>query len=329
MRLFTKDTSRKFGGKFFAFTMAEILISLTIIGVIAAIVIPSLAGNIEKKTLVAKQKAFYSRMSQALALIDKDLNKYGQYSATYDEENSSLNVATDTGAMAFVTEALGQTIKINNVCDNENFKKCGVPDNITNMSGTKRSIPKTLSELWSAFTTTQHCNYAGIDLGQYIPVNTDAVAFETVNGESVVVYYNPKCQAYNNKFTHAYIMPRMCVNFVYDLNGRKGPNKIYQDVFILTMFGTENNVTVSPIVTSNSFGTNSYCKTIDNNSKVADLDETVAILINKDLITNLTGAYNSYGMAYGSYTIGLLNNGTIIKSYGGGTDPIGYCVKKK
>lgn len=41
----------------YGFTMAEILLSLTIIGVVAAITLPSLTGNINKRTWNTQRKA--------------------------------------------------------------------------------------------------------------------------------------------------------------------------------------------------------------------------------------------------------------------------------
>ena len=306
MRFFTEHKNENFGSKCFAFTMAEILISLTIVGVIAAIIIPSIQANIEKKARATKHKAFYSRMSQAFAMIDKNLNKYGQYSATYDEENSSLNVTLDTGAMAFVTEALGQTIKMNNICDNENFKQCGVPDKIINLSGTKRDVPTTLGGLHSGFSTLQ--DFWGF---KNSPVNTNAAAFETVNGESVVVYYNPKCQSYIESIKKPYpfseyIMPRVCVNMIYDLNGRKGPNKIYEDVFILTVLGPENPNVVSPIVKHVEYWTydTNFCQTLNNGTRLATIDETIHIVINKPLITDADTGYGAWHTAPDNIAIG-------------------------
>ena len=46
-----------------AFTMAEILLSLTIIGVVAAITLPSLTGNINERTWNTQRKALYARFS--------------------------------------------------------------------------------------------------------------------------------------------------------------------------------------------------------------------------------------------------------------------------
>ena len=63
-------------GMTFAFTMAEILLSLTIIGVVAAITLPSLTGNINERTWNTQRKALYARFSQAIALMPA-LNGYG------------------------------------------------------------------------------------------------------------------------------------------------------------------------------------------------------------------------------------------------------------
>ena len=72
-------------GRRIAFTMAEILLSLTIIGVVAAITLPSLTGNINERTWNTQRKALYARFSQALALMPS-LNGYG--TLTEDESGS-------------------------------------------------------------------------------------------------------------------------------------------------------------------------------------------------------------------------------------------------
>ena len=61
-----------------AFTMAEILLSLTIIGVVAAITLPSLMGNINERTWNTQRKALHARMSQAIAMMPQ-LNGYGNF----------------------------------------------------------------------------------------------------------------------------------------------------------------------------------------------------------------------------------------------------------
>ncbi|MBR6163752.1 type II secretion system protein [bacterium] len=56
-------------GKKCAFTLAEVLITLVIIGVIAAITVPTLMNNTNKQEYVSKLKKAYSTLSQATNLI--------------------------------------------------------------------------------------------------------------------------------------------------------------------------------------------------------------------------------------------------------------------
>jgi prepilin-type N-terminal cleavage/methylation domain-containing protein len=52
--------------KKFAFTLAEVLITLTIIGVISAMVLPNMLGHWEKKALETQTKHFYSMLQLAI-----------------------------------------------------------------------------------------------------------------------------------------------------------------------------------------------------------------------------------------------------------------------
>jgi len=55
-----------------AFTLAEILITLGIIGVVAALTMPSLIANYEKKRTVVQLKKAYSSIAQAIQLAEVD-----------------------------------------------------------------------------------------------------------------------------------------------------------------------------------------------------------------------------------------------------------------
>ncbi len=56
----------------FGFTLAEILITLAIIGVVAALTLPTLVQNYKKKEYSTKLKKFYSTMQQAIQLSEID-----------------------------------------------------------------------------------------------------------------------------------------------------------------------------------------------------------------------------------------------------------------
>lgn len=49
-----------------AFTLAEVLVTLGIIGVVAAITMPTLIDNHQKKVAATRLEKFYSMMSQAV-----------------------------------------------------------------------------------------------------------------------------------------------------------------------------------------------------------------------------------------------------------------------
>ena len=104
--------------------MAEILLSLTIIGVVAAITLPSLTGNINERTWNTQRKALYARMSQAIALMPA-LNGYGTLSEETDSAGSTSII--DTAAEVFITDGLAKVMKINNICDNDHIEDCGIP----------------------------------------------------------------------------------------------------------------------------------------------------------------------------------------------------------
>ena len=71
------------------FTLAEVLITLGIIGVVAAITMPTLINNYREKATVNKVKKFYSMMSQAYLLSVKD-NEHADPWNVGNGQNSQL-----------------------------------------------------------------------------------------------------------------------------------------------------------------------------------------------------------------------------------------------
>ena len=261
-----------------AFTMAEILLSLTIIGVVAAITLPSLTGNINERTWNTQRKALYARFSQAIALMPS-LNGYA-------------------GTETFVTDGLAKVLKINNICDSEHFEDCGIASKWTDFSGSNiSSIPNTLYTLNSAFDySSTFVDSNGNTYSHSVTVpDTEAAAFETVNGESIIVYYNPQCTSdlsIQLGGTTNYVQKSMCANFIYDLNGSKGPNTIGKDIgFITAMYPSDSNVVaVSPLgslsdAAGNHSAASGLCRIqYGDSSRAPNYDEGASIFINKKFI---------------------------------------------
>lgn len=79
-----------------AFTLAEVLITLGIIGIVAAMTLPAITANTRKKETSARIKKFYSTMQQAIMRSEVDNSEsiyWEKNSEIRDENGVSDNVA--------------------------------------------------------------------------------------------------------------------------------------------------------------------------------------------------------------------------------------------
>ena len=92
----------------------------------------------------------------------------------------------------------------------------------------------------------------------------------------------------------------MCVNFVYDLNGTKGPNKLGGDIGFMTAFYPTDSTLVAVMPLKNiqpyqsdypefSIGlANSLCrKNHGDDAKVANIEELKSIFVNRNFGLNV------------------------------------------
>lgn len=264
--------------------MAEILLSLTIIGVVAAITLPSLTGNINERTWNTQRKALYARMSQAISLMPA-LNGYG----ITDNLNSTENQAAET----FITAGLSKVLKINNVCNHEHLSDCGIPSKVTGMNGsiTFEAFPTKLSELndmlyGGGYTYTEG---GAVYSDPNAKLDIKTAAFETLNGESITLFYNPNCQA-DMQESNTYSQSKVCANFIYDLNGNKGPNTFGKDLGIITVLYPSDSVVVAPVpairdITGiKQFEAGRKCAEYDSEYRMPNKAELASLFYNKNLL---------------------------------------------
>jgi len=275
-----------------AFTMAEILLSLTIIGVVAAITLPSLTGNINERTWNTQRKALYARMSQAIALMPA-LNGYGTVTAATESAS-----AVDTAAETFVASGLSKVLKINNICDNEHLADCGIPTTINDYSNSQltNSDLATLVDYNNMFSGSFDTGSAIIEYNSQ--TNTKSVAFETQNGESIIVFYNPQCQPDLNETSSYFTQTKMCANFIYDLNGSKGPNTMGKDIGFITALYSTDSIVVAPMPLMQKVSSkkkqneaSKACTEQDPDSRLPNREEISAMFYNKALLGEMTGGY--------------------------------------
>ncbi len=268
------------------FTLAEILITLAIIGIVAAITLPSLLVNVNEKAWDAQKKALHARLAQAIG----QMNALGGY-GTYTEDGDGA-VTADTAAESFILDALSKVYKINNVCGPDKLSSCGIPSKITTLDAVSEiNFPTKMSELNTKLLNGSHATGEDGDVA-----DTKAAAFETVNGESIAVFYNPLCSS-DTTVDH-FAQNKMCVNFVYDLNGAEGPNQVGKDVGFITAMYNKNPVVVAPMLYGGSYTSTvpqysdsaetvdapTVCKTMGEDLRLPDRDELASLFVNAPLI---------------------------------------------
>ena len=106
-----------------AFTLAEVLITLGIIGVVAAMTLPTLISNYKDQELVTRTKKAYSVIEQAALMAQQDLGQPGDMTSIFDPTKTSEEVTKnfskyfngakycEAGANAEGCENLHYTIK--------------------------------------------------------------------------------------------------------------------------------------------------------------------------------------------------------------------------
>ena len=182
-----------------AFTLAEVLITLAIIGVVAAITIPSLVRNYNEKAWGTAQSVFEKRLEVATRQMNTE-EKLAGYSNTMD----------------FVNE-LKKYIKITRVCDNNNITKCFNKEVIWN----EGEDPIDMSQIKTAESF-------GLDWKTRDDNPPETVAVQFANGVNAIIAYNPNTtqEPFNNQFSAT----SNSMAILYDVSGNKNPNTNGKDI---------------------------------------------------------------------------------------------------
>ena len=193
--------------KRFGFTLAEVLITLAVIGVVAAITMPMLITNIRNHVRAKRIENIEQKFSKA---TDKmvALGVYTGHSSTQD----------------FVNE-LGKHLKLAKVCDNSNLASCWPYEKvITRKDGTTWDIKDT--------KTGESLGMENDDTQAW----SDTMGIITADGTSMILSYNTKCGIDDTRpitYSGSVSSTTGCVALVYDWNGATKPNKYSDDVLPL------------------------------------------------------------------------------------------------
>lgn len=180
-----------------AFTLAEILITVGIIGIVAAITISTLMNNFKKNEYASALKNSFAQTNQVLSLMAQDHGCVDDLKCTGLFDNG---VSNDTLGKEFV-----KYFKILKDCGATTNQKCWA-DKINNFyDGSSTSI-------------------------LYINANNH-YKFVTIDGVSYAIHnYGKNCdQDWGNSVVP--YMQQTCAELIIDVNGVKGPNCKGRDAF--------------------------------------------------------------------------------------------------
>ena len=185
------------------FTLAEVLITLTVIGVVAALTLPTLISTMHTNAMERKEKVFKLRLVHGLREMAVK-SRLTNFDSTYD-----------------FAQELGQHYKYFNLCKADNIKACYSVDKVDTGRG----------ELDLSNITASTLNLKNDDTHEWL----EPVAIVTTDGTPFIFSYNKKCTLSESDINEgvkdngtAKILN--CIAGVYDKNGVKTPNKQNKDI---------------------------------------------------------------------------------------------------
>ena len=190
-----------------AFTLAEVLITLGIIGIVAAMTIPTLISNYNKRQTVTKLKQTYSILSQALTMAqvkEGDTSTWdvgGIYGTSTDDPNFSSREATEK----FVSKYLIPYVKVS----------------------------KDYGYTWSSqinydgyYNPSTNTKFPGGATGHYILLSNNVLILTGIGSSGCVGGTNPDGSCVSTEYRN--------IIFKVDVNGFSKPNTLGKDVFNMT-----------------------------------------------------------------------------------------------
>ena len=181
-----------------AFTLAEVLITLSVIGIVAALTIPSMIENHNNKAWKTAKDIWDKKLVEATRQMNIDGVMTGVASSTEDYMNY-----------------FKKYVKVIKTCENDKLENCYAPKFV--QTGDKETEVE-VSTLTNASALGQK------DWG------TNTMGFVIADGTTVVMAYNPNCSSVDPFSSKGQSGQVSCMSMLIDVNGKKGPNRVGDDI---------------------------------------------------------------------------------------------------
>lgn len=201
-----------------AFTLAEVLITLGIIGVVASFTMPSLIQKHKEKELITRTKRVYSVIQNAVLMAQKENDTIGDNTFLFDTSKTSAEVASN-----FAKYFNGAKVCVSKSKDCSNYYY---------------SVK---------FATKRKDDTSGTTIGSYLPtarIITNDGAVIAINQMSACARTSTDCKRdenyncikdQNGNTTDVIRTSYNCAFIDFDVNGPKPPNQFGQDVYELSV----------------------------------------------------------------------------------------------
>ena len=191
----------------YGFTLAEVLITLAVIGIVAALTLPGLIQNHNEKAWSTAKDLWEKKLTETVRRMNVDGVMTG-HDSTEDFMNSFKNY-----------------MKVIKTCDNTDINKCYSPK-IVQTGSDSEPIEVETSDLKTAE------NLGNSEWG------TNTMSFVIADGTTVIMAYNPNCPyADPIEDTGSQVS---CLGFMVDVNGKKGPNRVGDDIALKGQISLSN-----------------------------------------------------------------------------------------
>ena len=198
-----------------AFTLAEVLITLGIIGVVAAITLPMFMENVNSRVKAKRMENIHQKLSKVT------------------DKMASLDVLQGQGSTHNFVYEMKKHMNIAKICENNNIAACW-PTSEVQVRKYGPVVGKSNTYTISNATTGESLKAKNDETHDW----DDTMGIVTGDGTSMIISYNKKCSFDANtqglKFDHASgtstTLTSGCLAIVYDWNGGSRPNKLGDDI---------------------------------------------------------------------------------------------------
>ena len=194
------------------FTLAEVLITLGIIGIVAAMTIPTLVADYQERSFNTADSVFQRKLGEALKVM-----------------NSQMTLAGHTSTESFVNE-LKKHIKVTKTCANDKLMDCFESEVFW---GSGDATPEAVD--MNKIKTSKN-------FGQKDWQESNVIGVQFADGVSALIAYNKdaKQDPYSNQIVNisggsdgkkgSVSLGTTALAILYDTNGYKSPNKNLKDI---------------------------------------------------------------------------------------------------